>query len=104
MATASPAPYLLETRQHAPVGVVLVHGFLASPAELRDLGEHLHADGVPIYGVRLKGHGTSPWDLREQAFEDWLASTVRGISIMQGLCERVVAVGFSKTAQAPKNA
>ena len=123
-ASASSAPFLLPGAPNAPVGVVLLHGFLASPAEMRGLGEFLHgfdasaapvsnaaspptaatteseivsgdARGVPVYGVRLKGHGTSPWDLRERSYEDWVASTLRGIAIMQGLCERVVLVGFS---------
>ena len=59
-ATANAAPYLLIPKNHNGLGIVLVHGFLASPAELRELGEKLYARGHPVIGVRLTGHGTSP--------------------------------------------
>jgi esterase/lipase len=94
-ATESGEPYLLHGERGQPVGVVLAHGFLASPAELRALGGLLHARGHTVYGLRLKGHGTSPWDLRERSYEDWLRSLRRGIAIVGGLAERVAVVGFS---------
>lgn len=94
-ATASAEPYLLEGYARQAVGVILVHGFLASPAELRGLASMLHERGHTVYGVRLKGHGTSPHDLRERSFEDWSASVRRGIAIVRGLSERVAVVGFS---------
>ncbi len=95
IATADPAPFLLEPRLRADTGVVLVHGFLASPAEVREFGEKFADHGYPVLGVRLKGHGTSPWDLRDRSWMDWLASVRRGCAIMAGLTKRVVLVGFS---------
>ncbi len=95
IATADPAPFLLKPRLGADTGVVLVHGFLASPAEVREFGEKLADHGYPVLGVRLKGHGTSPWDLRDRSWMDWLASVRRGCAIMAGLTKRVVLVGFS---------
>ena len=94
-ATASGEPYLLMPTKPRPLGIVLVHGFLASPAELREFGRELHARGYPVLGVRLKGHGTSPWDLRERSWQDWLASVRRGFAIMSALAPRVAMVGFS---------
>ncbi len=76
-------------------GVVLVHGFLASPAELRGMGEKLEALGFAVIGVRLSGHGTSPWDLRDRSWEDWLGSVRRGYEIMSGLADRIFLAGFS---------
>ena len=89
-ATRSGEPYLLEPRETRHkrthhkrtretdeargLGIVLVHGFLASPAELRELGEKLAARGHAVIGVRLAGHGTSPWDLRDRSWQDWLES------------------------------
>ncbi|CAN0448835.1 unnamed protein product, partial [Phaeothamnion confervicola] len=78
-----------------PLGVVLVHGFLASPAEVRDFGAKLHGEGYSVMGVRLRGHGTSPWDLRARSWQDWLASVTRGIEVMSALTPRVALVGFS---------
>ncbi len=94
-ATADPAPFLLRPAMSNGMGVVLVHGFLASPAELRGFGERLQRLGYTVVGVRLKGHGTSPWDLRERSWEDWLASVKRGYEIMAGLVPRIFLVGFS---------
>ncbi|MBI3452098.1 MAG: alpha/beta fold hydrolase [Rhodospirillales bacterium] len=94
-ATADGEPYLLLPEGHHRVGVVMVHGLLASPAELRVFAEKLAARGHPVIGVRLKGHGTSPWDLRERGWEDWFASVQQGYRIMSALAERVCVVGFS---------
>jgi len=94
-ATASAEPYLLQAGDNTDTGIVLVHGFLASPAELRGLGEALHSHGFTVYGVRLFGHGTSPWDLRDRSYENWLQSVRRGIALMSRLTQKVLLVGFS---------
>jgi hypothetical protein len=94
-ATASGEPYLLTGKAKKEMGVLLVHGLLASPAELRPVGDVLRAQGFPVMGVRLEGHGTSPWDLRERSWRDWLASVARGYEIISAFSERVCIVGFS---------
>ena len=95
-ATEPGGPFLcLPENMPAPLGVVAVHGFLASPAEMHGLGLRLDTHDLPVIGVRLKGHGTSPWDLRERSYEDWLESVRRGYAIMSGLARRVCVIGFS---------
>ena len=61
------------------VGVVLSHGYLAAPPEIRELANHLQAQGYPVYGVRLKGHGTAPQNLMHVSWRDWLTSYLRGL-------------------------
>jgi len=110
-ATENGAPYLRVPGDARDMGIVLVHGLLASPAELRDFGDKLAGLGYAVIGVRLKGHGTSPWDLRDRSWHDWLDSVRRGVEIMSGLAERVCVVGFSTggalalrlAAEAPAN-
>lgn len=97
-ATASAEPFLLLPARPKAVGVVLIHGFLASPAEVAEFGAKLEALGYPVIGVRLKGHGTSPWDLRERTWRDWLDSVRRGYAIMSAFAERICVVGFSTGA------
>ena len=77
------------------LAVVLVHGFLASPAELREFGDRIAAAGHPVIGVRLKGHGTSPHDLQTRRWEEWLASVRRGYEIIAPFADKVCLVGFS---------
>ncbi|NIW86840.1 MAG: alpha/beta fold hydrolase [Gammaproteobacteria bacterium] len=99
-ATESGEPFVFAVdpravREPAPLAVVLVHGFLASPAEVRDFGERLAERGYPVIGVRLKGHGTSPCDLRERTWDDWLTSVRRAYAIVSAFAERTCLVGFS---------
>ena len=94
-ATENGEPYLLVPENAREIGVVLVHGFLASPAELRSYGEKLAALGYPVIGVRLCGHGTSPWDLRDRSWQEWLGSVRRGYEIISAFAERVCVIGFS---------
>ena len=94
-ATQSGKPFLLQPDNPKQLGVVLAHGFLASPAEVRTFGERLATLGYPVIGPRLKGHGTSPWDLRKHTWESWLASVEHAYQIMCGLTEQVCIVGFS---------
>lgn len=96
-ATADSRPYLLlpNGQTRFACGVLLVHGFLASPAELRELGDKFSALGYAVMGVRLAGHGTSPHELQKRKWTDWLASVRRGYEILAPFCEQVIIVGFS---------
>ncbi|NOU13946.1 MAG: alpha/beta fold hydrolase [Methylococcaceae bacterium] len=94
-ATADSSPFFIRPEQVNNVGVLLVHGLLASPAELRDYANYLAGQGYTVLAVRLKGHGTSPYALRDQRWEDWFGSVQRGLHILKAYCARVVAIGFS---------
>lgn len=94
-ADADPSPFFLQPEQPNGVGILLIHGLLASPAEARDYGEHLLEQGYTVLGIRLKGHGTSPHALREQSWEDWYVSVRRGFNILRLHCKRIIPVGFS---------
>jgi esterase/lipase len=86
--------FLKSTRKPASA-VLLIHGFLSSPAEVKSLGERLHSAGHHVLGVRLAGHGTSPWDLRSRNWHDWAASVESGYEIIKAFSESVHIVGFS---------
>lgn len=94
-ATKSPEPFFFKPNRPNGCGVLLTHGFLASPAEVRYYADRLRSLGYTVIGPRLKGHGTSPWDLREKSWEDWFDSVKRAYEILRYHCERMVLVGFS---------
>lgn len=94
-ATEDPNWFFLKSSKIDASAVLLIHGFLASPAEMRSLGDRLHREGHHVLGVRLKGHGTSPWDLRSRDWGDWQASVSRGFDIIKAYSQSIHIVGFS---------
>jgi len=77
------------------MGVVLIHGYMAAPFEVKGLAEYLGRKGLWVYAPRLKGHGTSPEDLAIRTYMEWVAAVERGYAIMSHLCRQVVVGGFS---------
>ena len=75
-------PFLLEPRQPNGRAALLIHGFSASPNEMRPLGERMAAEGYLVLGVRLAGHGTNPRDLQQCRWQDWYMSAYRGYEIL----------------------
>ncbi|MGR9045423.1 MAG: alpha/beta fold hydrolase [Gammaproteobacteria bacterium] len=95
IADADPSPFLLHPDQPNGRGVLLIHGLLASPAELLEYGHYLQQQGYTVLGVRLKGHGSSPYALRDQKLEDWHGSVQRGFVILKAFSNQIVVTGFS---------
>jgi len=77
------------------VGILCVHGFMASPAEIRWLGKHLADQGYTVYGPRLPGHATDYKDITRQRWQDWYAAVEDALSVLRTQCERVFVVGHS---------
>jgi carboxylesterase len=72
-----------------------VHGFTATPHEMRPLGEGLAAAGFPVHGVRLAGHGTRLEELATTRWADWYASVEAGLSALRAERGRVAVCGMS---------
>ncbi|MBN2223426.1 MAG: alpha/beta fold hydrolase [Deltaproteobacteria bacterium] len=77
------------------VGVLLVHGYMASPEEMRPLYEYLTAQGLTVYNVRLAGHGTSPYDLTTRSWEEWFYTARIGYTVLTTLVDKIFICGFS---------
>jgi esterase/lipase/1-acyl-sn-glycerol-3-phosphate acyltransferase len=90
-------PFLIKGRSKE-LGVVLFHGYMAAPLEMKQLAEYLGRMGLWVYVPRLRGHGTSPEDLATRSYHDWKESVDRGYAVVDSLCRRVVAGGFSTGA------
>ena len=90
-------PFLIRGKSK-DIGVVLSHGYMAAPLEVKELAEYLGLQGFWVYVPRLKGHGTSPEDLATRSYQDWRASVDQGYAIISSICKHVVAGGFSTGA------
>jgi esterase/lipase len=90
-------PYLL-LQPVATTGVLLVHGLMAAPEEVRELAEFLYAEGYTVYAPRMAGHGTSSGDLAGRVMSEWIASVETGHEILKGCCDKIVIAGFSTGA------
>ncbi len=87
-------PFLLEA-SNARAGVVLSHGYLASPEQVRPLAQYIHARGYSVYALRLHGHGTAPNQMTGVSWHDWLEDLSRAMALLRHQCTTVVAGGFS---------
>lgn len=85
-------PFLLPGGDH---GVLLLHGFTGSPAEMRPAGEYLQSLGYTVLGPRLAGHGTTPADMAKTGWKNWYADTVNAYHQLSGLCSTVDVAGLS---------
>lgn len=76
-------------------GVVLLHGFLSSPGEMKEMGRFFSDNGFNVYSVRFPGHGTSIESLNETDFEEWISAAEEGLALMRLLSENVFVCGIS---------
>ncbi len=90
-------PFFLK-RFFSRKGVILVHGYMAAPEEIRPLADYLYKNGYNVYGVRLRGHGTAPEDLAIRNWEKWYDSASRAYIIMKNSVRTFSICGFSMGA------
>ena len=76
-------------------GVLLVHGFMGSPYEMRPLGEALAARGFSVVGVALAGHGPEWRRLRDTTWPDWYRSVEDAFDELRVRCDVVAVCGQS---------
>jgi carboxylesterase len=81
------------------VGVLLIHGFTASPAEMNDLAEYLNKElGYSVYNARIVGHGSYAANLNITTYKDWYDSLKWGYSVLSKNAEKIYIVGQSMGA------
>lgn len=79
-------------------GILLIHGFTATTAEVRLIAEKLHAAGYTTSGPLLPGHGTNPEDLNYATWQLWLEKIKQSYEELQRQCDRVFVVAESMGA------
>jgi carboxylesterase len=77
------------------VGVLLVHGFTATTAEMRPLGEYLQQNGFTVSAPLLPGHNTFPEDINRYTWRDWVAEVEKAYQELAQLKDCVFIGGES---------
>lgn len=78
------------------IALVYLHGFSATPAEIRPVPELLaEALGANLYMPRLSGHGLDGQALADASVQDWVNDMAEALAIGQRIGDRVVLIGTS---------
>jgi len=80
---SDPDPFDFYPAHDDAPGLLLIHGFTGTPAELRYLGQGLAREGIGAHGPVLEGHCTSVEDLGRTTWRDWLRSVERKIASLE---------------------
>lgn len=80
------------------IGVLLIHGFTATPVEVEKLAGFFIKKGLTVSAPLLPGHGTSPYDLNTKKYQDWTACVEETYSRLRASCRKVIVCGESMGA------
>ena len=93
------SPFELRPQGNEPkYGALLIHGLLDSPFVMRDIGNHLQANGGLVRSVLLPGHGTIPGGLLSVDYHDWQQTIRYGVTTLAKEVDKIFLVGFSTGA------
>ena len=73
----------------------MIHGFGATPFDLKPLAIALYKEGIAVYAPLLPGHGTSVQDFERSGKKDWLSASDRAFDELSRKYRKVYVVGFS---------
>lgn len=86
-------PFTFEgSRSH---GVLVIHGFTATPGTMLPLGQAVAQDGHYVRGILLPGHGTTIEDMQRTNWKDWYDAAFNAYDEMARICKKVSVVGLS---------
>lgn len=87
-------PLFIKGNEH---GCLLLHGAGGGTTwDLKEFASILHnKTEMTVWLPALKGFGTTPEDLYEVTFNDWLTDSIEGIQRLRKVCEHICIVGHS---------
>jgi carboxylesterase len=81
-----------------PDGVLLIHGYTATTAEVRPLARFLCEQGYTVAGPLLPGHYTTPADANRYTWQDWTRAIETAYREIATRYQRVIVGGESTGA------
>jgi len=94
-AQALTQPFHFAGGAHSDTGILCLHGFTGSPAELRPIGEYLYAHGYTVSCPLLPKHGGRPEDLKGATWRSWVSAARDALNRLARCCPRVFIAGLS---------
>lgn len=76
-------------------GVLLIHGFTGSAAEMSRIGNHFSQQGLTVLSLLLPGHGTTPEVLNTKGWHDWVKHSTEALDRLGSECHTVFVAGLS---------
>ncbi len=77
------------------IGVLLIHGFTGSAAEMRPIGQFLNEKGLTVVGPLLPGHGTQIEELNQAHWSAWTQTVEEALAALQARCAHTFVAGLS---------
>jgi carboxylesterase len=87
-----PSPYI---HRGGPIGVLLIHGYSATPVEMSLVAKHLSERGCTVSAPLLPRHGTSIEDFHSCEVEDWTDHVESAYNDLKADCDSVFVGGIS---------
>ncbi|MBE5766888.1 MAG: alpha/beta fold hydrolase [Clostridiales bacterium] len=76
-------------------GILLLHGFTATCAQMRPLADKLRDAGYTVSVPLLPGHGTTIEDMERSNWKEWLACAKQAYVRLQEKVDNVIVAGLS---------
>ncbi|KKQ57225.1 MAG: Carboxylesterase [Parcubacteria group bacterium GW2011_GWA2_38_13] len=80
---------------NSDIGILLLHGFTASPYQFKELREKLAQKNITTYAPVIAGHGTTPEDLMATTIGDWIESAQNAYNFLKEKSKFIVIIGSS---------
>ena len=77
------------------IGILLIHGFTGTTQSIHLLGEALAQEGYTVLAPRLTGHGTSPEDMAQASYKDWIHDVETALTELKLYADKIVVMGLS---------
>ena len=76
-------------------GILLLHGFTATCAQMRPLGDALRNAGYTVSAPLLPGHGTTIEDMERSNWKEWLSTARQAYVSLQARVDKIIVAGLS---------
>ncbi len=81
--------------QGSGTGILMLHGFTASPAQFKEYARFFIDKGFTVHAPLLDGHGTHVDQLNKCVWNDWYATAKNHLFEMRHRCNKIFVIGQS---------